>query len=336
MILRHADCTYFVSMRRIFFQFLFPFFISLLFSFSPLASENSSFRSLKIWDQQVTYQVELKNDPRGFSDGESFQKKSKGYSTYHVVLNRALIRKEAEQLFQQFEAVPKNPFTKNHFNFPEWNRFEQDLLSSQDSRFKVKDPRIKNTLQALKEELEYLAWFRVYEKSVKESGSRAEALEKFLQYFSLIRDKTVEYHEVAHLIDLMKVNSQESYSAEFEKYTELNAFYTELAYGENPYDTMAHAVVGLLDEIDQAKLKDYSIEKVSTLLRFLKECPRFAKFFSPSHRMAPRMTLCCFEVLAKITSKDFIFVGSALYRKNLNNLRQNLASLPDKDHRLSS
>lgn len=323
-------------MRRILFQFLFIFLNLLLtwtlFSLPALSSENQSLRTLQIWDTQITYQFELKNDPQWPSDGESFKKMLKGQPVYHVVLNKAFFRKEAEQLFQQFEKIPKDPFTKNRSDFPEWNQFEQDLLSIQDSPFKVKDPRIKNTLQELKEKLEHLAWFKVYEKSVKESASRKEAQEIFLQQFTLLRDKTIEYHEAAHLIDLMQVSSQESHSTEFEKYTELNAFYTELAYSENPYDSMAHAVVGLLDEIDQTKIRDYSIEKVSTLLRFLKECPRFAKLLSPRHNMAP----CCFEVLTKMTSQDFIFVGHALYRKNLSNLRQNLASLDDKDHSLSS
>ncbi|MBL7684913.1 MAG: hypothetical protein JNK65_02630, partial [Deltaproteobacteria bacterium] len=191
---------------------------------------------------------------------------------------------------------------------------------------------VKSTLKELKGKLEYLAWFKVYEKSVKESVSKEQAQVKFAQQFSQIREKTTEYHEAAHLIDLMKVSVEESKSAEFEKYTELNAFYTELAYSENPYDTMAHAVVGLLDEIDQAKTTDYSIEKVSTLLRFFKECPRFAKFFRPGNRMAP----CCFEVLAKISSRDFIFAGNELYRKNLSRLKQSFASLIIKRYGLSS
>ncbi len=182
-----------------------------------------------------------------------------------------------------------------------------------DSSLKVKNLRVKSTLKALKGKLEYLAWFKVYERSLQESVSKEEAQRKFTQQFSEIRSKVVEYHEAAHLIDLMKVSAEESRSEEFEKYTELNAFYTELAYSENSYDTMAHAVVGLLDEIDQAKTRDYSIEKVSSLLRFLKECPRFAKLFRPDNRMAP----CCFEVLARISSGDFIFAANALYRRNL-------------------
>lgn len=313
--------------------FLFNLILSwTIFSAPGFTYENLSLHSLQIWGKNVTYQFEVKNDPQWPSDGESFKKMIKSHPTYHVVINRAFYKKESEQLFSQFEKIPKNPFAEEQFNFPEWKHFEKDLISLKDSQFKVSDVRVKNTLKELKGNLEYFAWFKIYEKSLKESASKKQAQEKFTQQFSQIRDKTIEYHEAAHVIDLMKVSTEESNSAEFEKYTELNAFYTELAYSENPYDTMAHAVVGLLDEIDQAKTTDYSIEKVSTLLRFLKECPRFAKFFRPGKRMAP----CCFEVLAKITSRDFIFAGNELYQRNLNNLKQKLASLSKKEYRLSS
>ncbi len=303
-----------------------------VFSVPAFTYENSSPRYRQIWGQDVAYQLEIKNDPQWPSDGESFKKMVKGRAVYHVVLNRAYYKKEAEQLFRQFEQMPKIQFTDSLFNFPEWKHFEKDLLSIKDAPLKVKNIHVKSTLKALKGKLEYLAWFKVYEKSVKESVSKEEAQRKFTQQFSQIRDKIIEYHEVAHVIDLMKVSVEESHSAEFERYTELNAFYTELAYSENPYDTMAHAVVGLLDEIDQAKTTDYSIEKVSTLLRFLKECPRFAELFRPGNRMA----LCCFEVLAKINSMDFVFVGNELYRRNLSSLRQKLASLSEIGSRLSS
>lgn len=313
--------------------FFFNFILSWTFgSFSAFAYENLSSRSLRIWDKNIDYQLEIKNDPQWPSDGESFKKLIKGRPIYHVVINRAFYQKEAEQLFRQFEQVPKNQFTDKQFDFPEWRHFEKNLLSLRESSFKEKKSQVKSTLKALKGKLEYLAWFKVYEKSVKESVSKEEAQRKFTQQFSQIRDKIIEYHEVAHVIDLMKVSVEESHSAEFERYTELNAFYTELAYSENPYDTMAHAVVGLLDEIDQAKTTDYSIEKVSTLLRFLKECPRFAELFRPGNRMA----LCCFEVLAKINSMDFVFVGNELYRRNLSSLRQKLASLSEIGSRLSS
>jgi hypothetical protein len=121
------------------------------------------------------------------------------------------------------------------------------------------------------------------------------------------RLKTIELHEVSHLIDMRGVEDIQGEA--FERFTELNAFYTELAFGSNPHDVMAQGLAGLLDELRQGRPVDYSIQKVATVLHFLKKCPVWGKT-SPSGSLPTR----CLELLATLKKSDFILAGKELYQ----------------------
>ena len=285
------------------------FFPSLGWALRP--SDSGVNRTLKIWDREIEYQLLIKKD-RGLShDGEAFTKKVKGQKISYVVLNPAFFEKEAEALFERFRRE-KNPSANlKSLNSQELARLEEKLLSFQGGIISLSSlaPSSKESLKKLKTLFEEIAWRTLYKASLAKSGVLQEAKEIFIKDFTTSRLRTIEHHEAAHLYDIL--GSAETKSPEFEKFTEVNAFYAELVHGENPHDSMAQAVSGLIDEMNRGKVVDYSVEKVLSVARFLKDCPQFAKRFKPSP-----LTPCCLEMLAKIKRKDFIRIGTELFREN--------------------
>ncbi len=326
MIFTDFKFVRFSKIQAIFFWLIFLGFSS--FCYSNPSNQNliktDNLQSLTLWNQVVQYQLIVKEDLSMPSDGEAFIHKSGAQKINYVVLNEAYFGKEAGELFDRFKNLSFSSSSMKKSDSTELLEIEYSLLSLKDASFFKETPsltdRRKTALKELKSKLENLAWRNIYEDSLKNSFSPEEAKRKFTEAFMKVRKNTILHHEVSHLIDLE--NTQNSQSEDFKKYTELNAFYTELVYTTNPYDVMAGAVVGLIDEMNRKKEVDYSIEKVSTVLSFLKRCPRFAKLF----KMGP-MPKCCLELLADIHPADFIFVGNQLYRQKPYNLKQTFAYL---------
>src|SRR5262249_16796858 len=155
--------------------------------------------------------------------------------------------KEAAQLFQRFE----NPVAaRDNTSTEKLEALEKDLsgLTTAEA-VPTADAPLKAALKELQLQLEDLAWHPLYEAALQDAKDKKAAQRRFADQFTQIRLDTIERHEVAHLIDL-KENSTPS-DPHFEKYSELNAFYTELAYGARPKDVMAQALSGLIDELNR-------------------------------------------------------------------------------------
>src|SRR5262249_54412216 len=122
--------------------------------------------------------------------------------------------------------------------------------------------RFEGELQGIENTLEEVAWRETYRSAWQDNASREMAVRNFVAEFVRVRMFNIERHEAAHLLDLQnnpfKIAKRDD---SYEKFTELNAFYTELAYSPNPLDVMAQAASGLLEEMRQKKQVDYSLEK---------------------------------------------------------------------------
>lgn len=273
-------------------------------------------RSLTIWNRPVEYRLLIQENSALKFDGEAFVKTHEGRRVNYVSLNRAFLKKEAEDLFLRFE---KTGESMTGFPIPAKNQLmtlERELMISQGHVLSV---GAKNSLRALQLHFEALAWNPVYRDALQGAASRQAALNRFTEKFIQIRSRAIEYHEASHLIDIAEAVETESQA--FEKYTELNAFYTELAYGDNPYDVLSQGLVGLRDEMNRGGSVDYSLEKVLAILRFLRECPLYAKAFRGP------MAKCCLEILARLQRRDLILAGETLYRENTGHFRLALVSM---------
>src|SRR5262249_838729 len=174
--------------------------------------------------------------------------------------------------------------------------------------------QFEGELKKIEDTLEDLAWREAYQRAWQGAAPREAAERAFVAEFVQIRLFTIERHEGAHLLDLQNNSLKPGAKREdsFQKFTELNAFYTELANSPNPLDALTQAVAGLLDEIRQAKSVDFSLEKVTTLLDFLKRCPRFAGQFKQAH-----LSKSSLQALAQLKTEDFKFAGHELYQDHL-------------------
>jgi len=312
-------------MRRKFFHFLsLSVFLGIFPSlgWALTASDASVTRTLKIWDREIEYQFLLKNDANLRHDGEAFTKKLKGQKIAYVVLNPAFFEKEAEGLFERLRQEKNLSVNFKSLNSQELTRLEEKLLGLEGGSVSYASltSSSKESLRKLQNLFEEIAWRGLFKASLANGRSLQEAKEIFSRDFTARRLKTIEHHEVAHLYDIL--NFKDTKSPQFEKFTEVNAFYAELVYGENPQDTMAQAVSGLIDEMSRGKVVDYSVEKVLSVVEFLRDCPPFAKYLKPRH-----LTPCCLEMLAKIKRKDFIRIGTELFEKNRGRLPSKIASL---------
>jgi hypothetical protein len=286
----------------LFFSFLFFFFLPLR-ARADLAS-NGEQKSLLIWDKKVQYQLLIQSDPKAVYDGESFARLKDGVETRFVVLNPAFSEKEGRELFHRLSCKTKTfTFAAN----PALENLEKKFLS-EDLSDKIlrKDRSLRKALVILQCHLEQSAWAELKARALRESPSRREAELRFVQYFEKVRMKSVEIHEVAHLIDLEE--NGDDPSLDFDRYTELNAFFSELAYGSNPQDVMAQALAGVIDEMEDGKSTDYSSFKVANVLKILKQDPRFREGFPEP--------LSGWSLLMKVKNSDFSEAGKSLYRDN--------------------
>jgi hypothetical protein len=308
---------------KLFILFSFAFLSFLYSSVTQAASisQEGTPRYLKVWDHLVQYQFLIKEDPKAMNDGEAFTKNVKSQTISYVVLNKAFFEKEARGLFKRFTQSESLASFQNSSTERSWIDLEKNILSLKNLNHPIPslDSATQLSLKNLQSFLEKTAWLEAYHASLKNTSSSQEAEERFVEFFTKTRMNTIEYHEAAHLIDLLQAGDRKKF--DFKRFTELNAFYAELTYGENPHDVMSQAIAGLIDEMGQGKTVDYSIEKVIAVLKFLKECPRFAKAFRGP------LQKCCLEILAKLTRSDFILAGKELHHQNLRGISAILASL---------
>jgi len=287
------------------------------------AGEFDSPKSLIIWNHDISYHLLIENNPRLSFDGKAFIRRVDGRRVPFVTLNIAFLEKEALSLFHRFQSQSAKaspsplPVERNAIMALEERLME--LRNPSLSSLSTGTLSIQGALKKLQDSLENVAWLRTYRMSVKNASTAEEAERNFVKGFMEQRLKTLEYHEVAHIHDIL--TAVETQSKDFERFTEANAFYAELAYGENPHDVMAQALAGLIDEIHQGKTVDHSAEKVVSVLRFLKQCPRFARLMRPA-----ALSKGCLETMVKANKPYFAFVGRELYRGHQNLLVSNLSN----------
>lgn len=309
------------------------FAISLVFGFAATGHAKSLTNSknlyeektLQIWDQDVQYQYLAKKNPKVDFDGETSFEIVNGQKIFRVVINAVYFEREAKALFRRFlrdkeQSVRVSLDVDNEELFQLEKHLSQ-LDQGKESFAKLPfDPRME--LRAVQQTLEKLAWQGLFEDCRKNAKSLKEAERKFVEKFSQDRIATIERHEAAHVLDLKKATKSDTEQEGFARFTELNAFYTELAFGSNPLDVMSQAIAGLVEELDKGKPVDFSVAKVASVISFLKRCPRFASRFS-----AKKMPKCCLEMMGEFTHKDFQLTATELYRKNYQGFKPIFVSL---------
>ncbi len=233
-------------------------------STTPISAE---VRAISIWNQPIKYEYSVKQDQSVDYDGEAFVKDQDGRRVNVVILNKVFFKKEAQNLFRKFKHSDVDNIALSD---EELILLEKKLgLGQADQLFGFSGRNdLKSAAKRLQAAFEYKAWHGIYEDSIKNNSSASKAESEFSDKFTRIRMRTIEYHEVSHLADL--ANAKGNLRSDFEKFTELNAFYTELAYGENPWDVMSQAMTGVVDELTQQKSVDFSIEKVASAIKVLK------------------------------------------------------------------
>ncbi len=226
---------------------------------SPGGKAEGETRQQVLWNQPVNYQFSVTENPNLSYDGEAYQKMIEGKIVNFVMMNKVFFEREAKDLFRRLNQNDKTQDIKPL----ESEILSLNLVSGKTAKINEKT---KATLKNLNAALELLAWRELHRESLNSTPSEDAAEKLFIEKFTQSRMKTIEYHEVAHLLDLARDANRET--PQFEKFSELNAFYTELAYGDNPLDTVAQAVTGLIDELNRGKMVDYSTDKIGSILRF--------------------------------------------------------------------
>ncbi len=254
---------------------------------------------LEIWGQEIHYRLVLKNDVNASHDGEAYTRMQEGEKISYVILNPILLEKEARKLFERFQ--------RNENSFISSSAEEMKTLETQLLNLNLKNQNTLNPtlIRRLKKHFEVLAWQSLYQSSLKEAKEIGFAKELFVQGFIQTRIHTLEHHEAAHLYDTQNAKAEELDSPQFRRFTEMNAFYAELRYGENPYDVIAQALTGLLDEFEQRKNVDYSTAKLLSVLDGMRNHSFLKKSFQST-----------FERLAKINTADYKKLGQQLFQNN--------------------
>ncbi len=254
---------------------------------------------LEIWGEEIHYRLILKNDVNALHDGEAFTRIQEGEKVSYVILNPILLEKEANTLFDRFQKK-ENAFIASSAE-------EMKTLEAQLFNLNLKNQNTLNPtlIRRLKKHFEVLAWQKLYQKAIQENKDLNLAKEYFVKSFIEARIHTLEHHEAAHLYDTQRASAAELNSPDFRRFTEMNAFYAELRYGENPYDVIAQALTGLLDEFEQKKNVDYSTAKLFSVLHWLR-----GKSFNKNYPTS------AFEKLSKIATSDYQELAQKLFQKN--------------------
>jgi len=285
------------------FKTLFKIFLILMLlggAYSAQASlslKTEKPKVLEIWGQEIHYRLVFKNDANASHDGEAFTRFQEGEKVSYVILNPILLEKEAKNLFDRFQKK-ENAFIAS--STEEMKTLEGELFNLSPQNQNTLNPSL---IRRLKKHFEVLAWQKLYQKAVHENKDLNLAKENFVKNFIESRIHTLEHHEAAHLYDSQRASAAELDSPHFRRFTEMNAFYAELRYGENPYDVIAQALTGLLDEFEQKKNIDYSTAKLLSVLHWLRGKPLHKNYSA-------------FEKLSKIGTSDYQELAQKLFQKN--------------------
>ena len=208
--------------------------------FPILAVAGVQQKSGTIWGEPISYELVIlqnKNDP---CDGKALITAG---GKNRVVINTVNFEKEALTIWNTFEVSKKMPPTdlKSLMDHPAWKSGSS------------------NQLHELEDLLEMAAWHPLYIKTLGTHQNRRKARSDFVKTFESIRRQTIEHHELSHLLDKEKMRDLGDSS-------EVRAFLAELAYGQNPLDSLWQAVAGMRNEIRQGKNLDASTMKIRLVL----------------------------------------------------------------------
>jgi len=277
------------------FKLIFYFLTVLgIFSFLIPALALANQKPLSIWGQELNYEVvSLSNKHRSY-DGLAIRLNRSGKKINRVILNTAYFQQEATEIWEDFQYNPKPSVIVS----PNLMTFLVNLMET-NRNFSQKQSLISQ-LGELKEQLQYAAWQKVYAK--------AKNKKEFIRLFIQTRKKTIEYHELSHLLDAVLWEKQQLTSHEmrdekqFAHDTEVRAFLTELVYGPNPQDSLWQIVTGVLQEIKQGRSIDYSVEKLKDIL-----------VMAQAINWIPRGELLCF--LCFLSKESATDIATKLYHR---------------------
>ncbi len=234
--------------------------VCLFFSLPVSASVQT--KRAEIWGRPIEYQrVVLKNNKVDY-DGKSFVVKQGEETINRVVINTAFFEKEADAIWKNFErkkgGIHHSPDLMTFLN----------RLQSGDHHSLLAD------LLELKEQLEWAAWHPLYEEIRRGEENETKARKTFVRRFRETRMKTVEWHELSHLLDEMGGIKKEEREAQA---TEVKAFLTELVYGDNPQDSFWQVVATVASEIRKGENIDYSLNKLQGVLEAVCQMPWYVQ-----------------------------------------------------------
>ena len=219
---------------------VFVFILALLGPFSATASVQD--KVAEIWGHRVAYQLVILKDKSQSDDGKALVI-SRGKKQFNrVVVNTTYFEKEALEIWKTFEST-RPPLFQYHpapvLSVDQWHD--------------------------LKKQLQYVAWHPVYLKAKAGHRNTRSARRDFVKTFREIRTRTIEYHELSHILD-QNLMLGDLGRADFGSLSETRAFITELAYGENPLDSLWQGAAGALDEMRRGKNVDSSRLKMKMVL----------------------------------------------------------------------
>lgn len=259
------------------FQKLIFLFLGIFFS-SNLARASVTQKSLSIWGHEVNYQLVILQNPELSYDGATFKLNPSNAQKNRIVLNTVFFKKEALEMWDDFKTTSQPSFTTS----PDLMGFLSDLMvmNRQMKRLESLTSQQKavfvSHLKELKKQLQYAAWFEIYQNVSQASKSSSQARMHFVRLFTQIRKQTIEYHEASHLLDEIQRNDSLPGQA-YAQDTEVKAFLAELVYGPNPQDSLWQMVAGVLDEIETGRSVDCSIQKLTDVLYGIQTMPWMAK-----------------------------------------------------------
>lgn len=254
------------------------YLIILIFFIGTLAGAKAEatlgkMKTATLWGRPVSYRYIPINNSTVRYDGTSYvYADKKGTRENRLVLNSAFFRKEAEQIFADFEKKPDFPpdQTVDLAEFVAVLTDAEERLKQGDGLTGEQKKILLTHLEELERQLQYSAWFPVYQSAKNKSD--------FIGAFAAVRAKTIEYHELSHLLDESewadiagRNSSLKRDDAVFWNQTEVRAFLTELAYGSNPRDSVFQTVSGAVDEIRRGRNMDFSIQKLNEVLKIVSE-----------------------------------------------------------------
>ncbi len=225
---------------------------------APFSYASVQEKQATLWGETFSYQLVILTKRNVSYDGKAFTVESGAKKIRRVVLNNVYFEKEGIELWNEFTKGKPPSLAES----PQLMDFLVELKSfNERGRNNLVDQ-----LAALKNQLQYAAWYDIYHQS----PSKKEFIKKFIN----IREQTIEYHELSHLLDEIELEQGKGNADEkFAHDTESRAFLTELVYGANPRDSLWQVVTGVLDEIKAIGPSDDSVHKLTQFLETARNVP---------------------------------------------------------------